>query len=226
MKKRELMKKMCAGMAVVLSLSTVLVGCGNKSIGSGGLARKWVREVNIQDIIDSTSESNQEAIYQGNFTKVVDLDELNVEFTLNFTLKTYKISASERKFEKNYQEVLDRYEEKIKKRMIRNLKEADEKDGEYKNLKERAVDSGYSSTEEMINDFYEVDRKLKLEQFETLITEWEKEGNYKYKDGKLYFSKSKDKDVDMNNDYYADYTVSDTKLVLKTDKATETYIAK
>ena len=106
MKKRELMKKMCAGMAVVLSLSTVLVGCGNKSIGSGGLARKWVREVNIQDIIDSTSESNQEAIYQGNFTKVVDLDELNVEFTLNFTLKTYKISASERKFEKNYQKVV------------------------------------------------------------------------------------------------------------------------
>lgn len=225
MKKRELMKKMCTGMAVVLSLSTVLVGCGNKSIGSGGLARKWVREVNIQDIIDSTSESNQEAIYQGNFTKVVDLDELNVEYTLNFTLETYKIAASEKKFEKNYKEVSDKYEEKIKKRMKKNLNEANEEDG-YKNNKERAKDCGYSSIDEMIDDFYEADKKLKLEQFETLITEWEKEGKYKHKDGKLYFSKSKDKDVDMNNDYYADYTVDDTKLVLKTDTATETYTAK
>lgn len=226
MRKRELMKRMCAGMAIVLGLSTMLTGCGSKSIGAGGLARKWVREVKIQDIIDSTSESNQEAIYQGNFTKVVDLNELNVEFTLNFTLETYKITASEKKFEKTYQEVLDKYEEKIKKRMIRNLKEADEKYGEYKNLKERAIDSGYSSTDEMIDDFYEVDRKLKLEQFEAIISDWEKEGNYKHKEGKLYFSKSKDKDVDMNNDYYADYTVDDTKLVLKTDTATETYIAK
>lgn len=216
---------MCAGMAIILSFSTVLTGCGNKSIGSGGLARKWVREVNIQDIIDSTSKSNQEAIYQGNFTKVIDLDELNVEFTLNFTLETYKITASEKKFEKNYKEVCEKYEEKIKKRMISNLKEANEEDG-YKNNKERAKDCGYSSTDEMIDDFYESDKKLKLEQFETLITEWEKEGNYKYKDGKLYFSKSKDKDVDMNNDYYADYTVDDTKLVLKTDKNTETYTAK
>lgn len=81
-----------------------------------------------------------------------------------------------------------------------------------------AEDAGYASTEEMINDNLEVNKANKLQQFETLFTEQEREGKYEEKEGKLYLSNSTTEAVNEETDFYADYEIKDGQLTLKMNR--------
>ena len=44
----------------------------------------WENQKKMQEIIDSTSDSNKEVLNKGSVMEVVELDELDVPFTLEF----------------------------------------------------------------------------------------------------------------------------------------------
>lgn len=96
----------------------------------------------------------------------------------------------------------------------------------YESLEAWAEDAGYASTEEMINDNLEVNKANKLQQFETLFTEQEREGKYEEKEGKLYLSNSTTEAVNEETDFYADYEIKDGQLTLKNESETEVYSKK
>ena len=88
--------------------------------------------------------------------------------------------------------------------------------GQFDNL-----DAALFHTEEMINDNLEVNKANKLQQFETLFTEQEREGKYEEKEGKLYLSNSTTEAVNEETDFYADYEIKDGQLTLKNESETE-----
>lgn len=174
----------------------------------------WENQKKMQEIIDSTSDSNKEVLNKGSVMEVVDLDELDVPFTLEFkTDGTYALKSDTEQFEQKYEEVITRYEDAIKAKIKDTLEASKE-------------DAGYASTEEMINDNLEVNKANKLQQFETLFTEQEREGKYEEKEGKLYLSNSTTEAVNEETDFYADYEIKDGQLTLKNESETEVYSKK
>lgn len=55
----------------------------------------WENQKKMQEIIDSTSDSNKEVLNKGSVMEVVELDELDVPFTLEFkTDGTYALNMT------------------------------------------------------------------------------------------------------------------------------------
>ena len=213
------------GIVAAIVLATGMSGCASENSQSSQtsqtsegttteLTEMWENQKKMQEIIDSTSDSNKEVLNKGSVMEVVDLDELDVPFTLEFkTDGTYALKSDTEQFEQKYEEVITRYEDAIKAK----IKES---------LEAWAEDAGYASTEEMINDNLEVNKANKLQQFETLFTEQEREGKYEEKEGKLYLSNSTTEAVNEETDFYADYEIKDGQLTLKNESETEVYSKK
>ena len=205
------------GIVAAIVLATGMSGCASENSQSSQtsqtsegttteLTEMWENQKKMQEIIDSTSDSNKEVLNKGSVMEVVDLDELDVPFTLEFkTDGTYALKSDTEQFEQKYEEVITRYEDAIKAKI---------------------KDAGYASTEEMINDNLEVNKANKLQQFETLFTEQEREGKYEEKEGKLYLSNSTTEAVNEETDFYADYEIKDGQLTLKNESETEVYSKK
>ncbi len=225
------------GIVAVIVLATGMSGCASENSQSSQtsqtsegttteLTEMWENQKKMQEIIDSTSDSNKEVLNKGSVMEVVDLDELDVPFTLEFkTDGTYALKSDTEQFEQKYEEVITRYEDAIKAK-IKDTLEASKEDEGYESLKAWAEDAGYASTEEMINDNLEVNKANKLQQFETLFTEQEREGKYEEKEGKLYLSNSTTEAVNEETDFYADYEIKDGQLTLKNESETEVYSKK
>ena len=213
------------GIVAAIVLATGMSGCASENSQSSQtsqtsegttteLTEMWENQKKMQEIIDSTSDSNKEVLNKGSVMEVVDLDELDVPFTLEFkTDGTYALKSDTEQFEQKYEEVITRYEDAIKAKIKDTLEASKE-------------DEGYESLEEMINDNLEVNKANKLQQFETLFTEQEREGKYEEKEGKLYLSNSTTEAVNEETDFYADYEIKDGQLTLKNESETEVYSKK
>ena len=143
------------GIVAAIVLATGMSGCASENSQSSQtsqtsegttteLTEMWENQKKMQEIIDSTSDSNKEVLNKGSVMEVVDLDELDVPFTLEFkTDGTYALKSDTEQFEQKYEEVITRYEDAIKAK-IKDTLEASKEDEGYESLEAWAEDAGYA----------------------------------------------------------------------------------
>lgn len=127
------------GIVAAIVLATGMSGCASENSQSSQISQTsegttteltemWENQKKMQEIIDSTSDSNKEVLNKGSVMEVVDLDELDVPFTLEFkTDGTYALKSDTEQFEQKYEEVITRYEDAIKAK-IKDTLEASKED--------------------------------------------------------------------------------------------------
>ena len=93
------------GIVAAIVLATGMSGCASENSQSSQISQTsegttteltemWENQKKMQEIIDSTSDSNKEVLNKGSVMEVVDLDELDVPFTLEFkTDGTYALKS-------------------------------------------------------------------------------------------------------------------------------------
>ena len=179
---------------LTLALMLSMIGCGEQSKFIG----KWEADVDMAKFInDGMAQAGSSDI-----TKYIELDDFGIVFVMEFNEDgTYKMYIDEDSAKDAFEDAKEAFVDGMTEYFEDYIKDM----GLGMTVEEVLAASG-TDLEDAADQAYG-DAMLK-----SLMDETEKEGNFKVKDGKLFLSDGKDKNVDEK--IYDTYEINDDELKL------------
>lgn len=177
---------------LMLALVLTLAGCGEQSKFVG----KWEAKLDLSDLMNKQMGENAA------MADYIKIDDFIMVLELEFEDDgTYKMSVDEDEFADS----IDSIKDDLKDGLTDYFEDYIKGMGVQMSVEDVLKQSG-TDLDTLVED------ALSEETIEGITGEMEKEGNYEVKDGKLFLSDGKDKDID--EDVYTKYEISDDELKL------------